>query len=190
MGLSRNTKLALIVVGALGVMCVGVCLIGFLALQRLGQQFGSGETARRVGAEIADYSLPSGYAEQAGMDLFMYKMVVIAPREIQATDGLIFMLIGTSAHGMSQAEMERQMQQVFQQQYNPNGGRTIVIGQERVVIRGREVTLTLSETESRVPLRQAVGAFEGKNGLVIVMVMGNSRQWDDSLMRDFLGSIK
>jgi hypothetical protein len=189
--MSRNTKIALIVVSALAVICLGVCGALFLLLPRVTQNIVSQKPAdaKRVGAEIADYTLPAGYTEVMGMNMLVYKMVAIAP-ERDSSDAMIFMLMGTNASGASQADMERQMQQSFQQQFGRSGSRMQVVGQERVTIRGQEVTMTIAENDTAPKLRQAIGTFEGKNGLVIVMAMGAAANWDNALMREFLGSIR
>lgn len=189
--MSRNTKIALLVVGALTVICLGVCGIGIVLLPRLTGNIVSQKPAdaKRVGADIADYTLPAGYTEVMGMNMLVYKMVAIAP-EGETHDGMIFMLMGTNASGASQAEMERQMQQSFQQQFGRSGSQMQVVGQESITIRNQQVTMTIAENDAAPKLRQAIGTFEGKNGLVIVMVMGAAANWDDALMREFLGSIR
>lgn len=189
--MSRNTKIGLVVVGALAVICVGICGIGFLLLPRVTENIVSQKPAdaKRVGADIADYTLPAGYTEVMGMNMLVYKMVALAP-EGETHNGMIFMLMGTNASGASPAEMERQMQQSFQQQFGRSGSQMQAVGQERVTIRGQEVTMTIAENDASPKLRQAIGTFEGKNGLVIVMVMGAAANWDNALMREFLGSIR
>ena len=192
--MSRNAKIALVIIGTLAVICIGICGIGYFLLPRLAQNIVSQkpEDAHRVGAEIAAYTLPNGYHELMGMNLLVYKMVVIAPeRDQQLRNGMAFMLMGTSFAGANQAEMERQMQQSFQQQYGRSGSTMKYVGTETVTIRGKDVTLTIAESEGNTSrLRQAIGTFDGKNGMVIVMVMGDPDEWDDALMREFLGSIQ
>ena len=147
------------------------------------------QDAKRIGAEIAEYTLPAGYTESFGMNMLVYKLVGITPENFNG-DGMMFMLMGTNSAGASQAEMERQMQQAFQQQYGKAGSRMEVMGQERVNIRGQSVTLTIAENDASPRLRQAIGTFEGKNGLVIVMAMGAADTWDNALLREFLESIR
>ncbi len=193
--MSRNAKIALIILGTLTVICLGLCGIGYFLLPRLAQNVVSQkpEDAKRVGAEIADYTLPEGYQEFMGMNFLVYKMVMIAPArdDGQIRNGMAFMLLGMDFTGGNQADMERQMQQSFQQQYGRSGSTMKYVGTETATIRDKHVTLTIAESEGgSATLRQAIGTFEGKNGLVMVMVMGDVDEWDDSLMREFLGSIK
>lgn len=189
--MSRNAKIALIVLGTLSIICLGICGAGYLLLPRLAENIVSQnpEDSKRIGASIADYTLPENYTEVMGMNFLVYKLVGIAPTS-GAGNGMVFMLMGTSATGVSQAEMERQMQQSFQQQFGRSGSRMEVVGQERVTIRGQAVNLTIAENDSSPKLRQAIGTFNGKNGMVVVMVMGSPAQWDTQLIRDFLGSIQ
>lgn len=189
--MSRNTKIALVVVASLTVICLGLCGAGVLLLPRLAGNVVSQQPAdaRRIAGDIADYTLPPGYSEVMGMNMLVYKMVAIAPQDM-SRDGMIFMLMGTNAGGTSHEEMERQMQQSFQQQFGRSGSQMQVVGQERVTIRDQGVTMTIAENDASPKMRQAVGTFEGKNGLVIVMAMGAADRWDNALMRDFLGSIR
>jgi hypothetical protein len=189
--MSRNTKIALIVVGSLSVICIGVCAIAFLVLPRIAGNVVSQDpaSAKRVAAGIAEYTLPDGYAEIVGMDLLVYKMTVIGPQN-RPDDGMIFMLMGTNTATGNRGEMQRQMQQAFQQQYGRGGSAMEVVGQEPVKIRGQEVTLTIAENDAEPHLRQAIGAFDGKNGLVVVMAMGDASSWDNALLHQFLESIQ
>lgn len=193
--MSRNAKIALVVVGALVVMCSALCIGGYIIFQRTIGSIASQspEDTQRIAAGIADYTVPEGYEQVMGMDLFVYKMVAIAPENQNVDNGMMFMLMGTSVAGVNQADMERQMQQSFQQQYGRSGSTMEYVGQERYNIRGEEVTFNLSESRaegSPVQMRQAIGTFNGKNGLVIVMMMGASNTWDEALIREFLGSIQ
>lgn len=188
--MSRNAKIALIVVGTLVVICLGVCGAGFFFFQQFGQQAVNPDNAHRIGTEIADYTLPVGYVEQGGMDLLVYKMVFITAQGGNSSDSMVIMLMNTNAGSANRDELERQMQQSFQQQFNSSGGTTHVVGTEQVTIRGQETTLTIAETDASRPLKQVVGTFDGKNGLVILMVMGDKGNWNDTLFKDFVASIQ
>jgi len=188
--MSRNAKIALIVVGTILVLCVGACGLGWFALQRFGDQFNNPSSGQEIGSQIADYALPEGYVER-GINLLVYKMVVIAPEDGNGgSDSLVFMLMNTSAGAANEQEMERAMQQSFQQQFNRNGGTTHVVGTEHVMIRGKDTVLTIAENDSKPPLKQVVGTFSGKNGVVILMVIGAKNTWNDTLFKNFVASIQ
>lgn len=189
--MSRNAKIALIAIGSLVVICLGLCAVGFVLLPRITESVVSTSpvSARSVGADIADYTLPPGYQEQMGINLLVYQMVLLAP-ESGADEGMVFMLMGTRTPGVSRAQMEQQMQQSFQQQFSRSGGGMRVVGEEHITIRGEDTIFTITESENAPDLRQAAGTFEGKNGLVVIMIMGSAQEWDNEIMRDFLGSIQ
>ena len=190
--MSRNGKIALIVVGVIAVLCIGICGVSFFAFQRIGDQFMNPASGQEIGSEIADYALPEGY-EERGINLLVYKMVIIMPADGEGDpDDLVFMLMNMNTGAGNQAEMERAMQQSFQQQMGRSGGTTRTVGTERVTIRGKETVMTIAETDTNdgTPLRQAVGTFEGNNGLVILMVMGSADNWNDTLFNNFVSSIQ
>lgn len=189
--MSRNAKIALILVGSLLVICLGLCVVGLLVVPRVAESVlaTSPTSAGSVGTEIADYTVPPGYQEQMGMNLLVYQMVVLAP-ESGADSGMVIMLMGTRMPGASRAQMEQQMQQSFQQQFNHSAGGMRVVGQEHFSIRGKDTTFTITESENSPRFRQAVGTFEGKNGLVVLMMMGSADTWDTELMRNFISSIQ
>lgn len=188
--MSRNTKIALIVIGALVIICLGICGIGVLVLPGV---FGRAVSttpadAHKVGASIADYTLPPGYAEQMGMDLMFEKIVMIGRSDRRGMD---FMLLQVSTPTTSRAQMEQQMRQTFAQQFNQNAGSMQYIKDETVTIRGQQVPLSIYQSKTSLQtMQQAIGTFTGKNGLVMVMIMGTQDQWDEELMQTFLGSIQ
>lgn len=188
--MSRNTKIALGIGGALVILCLGVCALGVILLPRFTQNAIARDatSAKRIAANIADYTLPPGYAEAAGMDFLIYQMVIIAPSG-GSGQGMSFILMGTRAGAANQEEMQRQMQQSFQQQFGRAGSSMQVVGQKHVTIRGQDVVMTIAENDAS-HLRQAIGAFNGKNGTVMVMVMGDSPGWNDEVMQSFLESIQ
>src|SRR5947208_1183348 len=55
--------------------------------------------AKQVGAQIADYTLPPGHAEQVGLDVWLLQMVVIAPNVLDTAsdqhDGYVIDLLAT-----------------------------------------------------------------------------------------------
>lgn len=189
--MSRNAKIALIVVGSLVVVCLGVCAVGFILLPRITEGIVSTTPggAGDVGAQIADYTVPPGYKQEMGMNLLVYQMVFLAP-EAGADEGMLIMLMGTRTPGVSRAQMEEQMQQSFQQQFNRGASPMQVVGEENYTIRGQDTTFTITESQDSPQVRQEIGTFDGENGLVLVMAMGAPETWDATLLRNFLESIQ
>lgn len=188
--MSRNTKIILVVVGALFVICLGSCAVIALFLPRVVSNAFTPNpaNARKIASEIADYTLPPDYQEQIGMDLFVEKLVMIARPDRR---GLILMLLQVSTPNVNREQVVRQMQEAFQQQFQRQSGAMHEVAQEPITIRGQETTLVISESETGTnQMRQAVAVFNGNNGLVVVMAMANASEWDIELLRSFLGSIR
>lgn len=187
--MSRNTKIVLLVVGAVTTLCVGLCVIIFLLVPRLAERAfsRSPQQARAVGAQIASYRVPPGYQETMGMDLFTTKMVAIAP--IQGR-GMIFILMSASAPGVNRKEMEQQLRQAFQQQFQRSAGNMQYVGEQMLTIRGQQVPFTITESSSGGGLRQAIGGFSGERGFILLMATASQAEWNDALLTEFAGSIQ
>jgi hypothetical protein len=193
--MSKGVKIALVVIGGVLVLCCIGGVIAFLIAGRaVGQAFTTDQTkAAQIGHEIADYTLPSGYQEQGGMNMAGIKMVVIAePRTSQSGDRLALTLMQFPAGlNLSQEDMERQMSQTLAQQGQRSNEPMQVVGTQKVTIKGQPVTLTLSEGNGSAGVhRQATGVFPGKGGLAMLMAFGSKADWDQAAFDQFLASIK
>lgn len=188
--MSRNTKILLVIVGALVVICLGSCAVIAVFLPRLMSNTFTPNpaNARKIASEIADYTLPADYQEQIGMDLFVEKLVMIARPDQR---GMTFTLLQVSTPNVNRDQVVRQMQEAFQQQFQRQSGAMREVAQEPITVRGQETTLVISESETGTNrMRQAVTVFNGKNGLVMVMAMSDTSAWDIELLRSFLASIR
>jgi hypothetical protein len=68
-----------------------------------------------------------------------------------------------------------------------------VVGTQKATIRGQSVTLTISEGasgSSEATMRQVTGVFNGKDGIVMLMAMGDVDRWDQTMLDQFLASIR
>ena len=188
--MTRNQKILLVVAGTLLVSCALLCIGAAFVLPRLLEDRVAQDPAqaKKVGAQIAEYTLPSGYEEQFGMDLAVTQMVVIAPRNDR---GPVIMLMQYGAGNTSREEVEQQMRLVFQNRFQPGMSGFRQVGEQTVTIKGQPTALIISESSTdRGALRQAVGTFTGKGGLVSFMAMGTVQEWDQALLEEFLRSIR
>ncbi|MBI5878642.1 MAG: hypothetical protein HZB53_13415 [Chloroflexi bacterium] len=188
--MSRNAKIALVVVGCLSLMCVLLCAAALLVGGRAaGQVFSTDpEQAREVGRQIADYTAPPGYAERMSMNVLASKWVMIGPAA--GHSGLIFMLM--QASGMRREQMEAQMRQSLQAQLGTGGDPQTLVETRNVLIKGKPVALSIYEGSARGGnrLRQAFAGFDGKSGATLLMVTGVMDEWDDAVVEQFIASIK
>ena len=197
--MSRNTKIALGIIAGLVFLCICVGIIAYVALNRAGQVVGEAvegaiaeEPAKvaQIAQGIADYKLPPGYREQFGMSFFGFDMVAFGPAE--STDQMIMLMQFPESAGLNQAEMEQQMKQSLQQQRGRQDIPMQEVDQVQRTIRDQTVTLTVSEgTDSDgKTMRQMSGAFQGKNGVVLLMIMGQKQTWDQRAIDAFMASLR
>lgn len=190
--MGRTTKIILVVSGLVVFSCVLLCGASVLLLPRLASNFADQSTdptkAKGVGAKIADYTLPSGYREVFGMDLFMMQMVGIGPSTQRS--GMVIMLMQT-ASGSNREQMEEQMRQAFSRQFSSQRGTLEYVGDRDVTVKGEQIKLSISESQSTTPkMRQASGVFKGKAGTGIIMVMGSVSEWNWNILDTFFASMR
>ncbi len=194
--MSRNTKIVLLIVSSLLLTCACVCLAGILLMPRIMSNAAAGlatpanreAQAKSVGAQIADYTVPAGYVEEMGMDFFFEKIVTLAPTD---EHGPMIMLLQVNSPTVSREQLEEQMRQAFANQFT-GAGVYQPAGEHTVTVKGQPMTLTVSESSdtSTYAMRQAQGVFQGKGGIVMVMIMGKVEEWSWKPVDQFFASIK
>jgi hypothetical protein len=193
--MSTSTKRILIVIGGAALFCLVAVAIAAAGLFFLFNRVKSGVAskpaeARKMAQEMIDYQLPDGYSEQLGMDLFVYRMVMI-----DAHGSLLrpqILLAQFQRRDTDPQEMARQLEQAAQQQISRNGVVLKLVETRTVTIRGQQVPLAVSEGSDKggIVFRRWLTAFKGKSGSVLVLVQGWVNGWDDVALNAFLASIK
>jgi hypothetical protein len=188
--------------GIVGVLCLCAGVVAVLVFGLGVSQVASSVKTdpASVAAEaqkIADFDVPQGYHEAMAMSFFGYDIVGIFPDNYAgssgaATNGVIIMLMQFNAPGMDEAQMQQQMQQSLQQQSGQRGINMKVVSTYQTTIRGQSSTVTIQEGDSSqgFTLRQLVTVFPGKAGTVMLMVQGPSTAWDQTLIDQFIASIR
>ncbi len=150
--------------------------------------------AKQVGAQIADYALPPGHAEQVGVDVWALQLVVITPNvfdtNINRNDGYVINLLATKLP-VDSAQLEKQLLDALLEQTKARGVTWQKVGEHPVTIRGKPATLSVLEDDPRHPtIRAASGAFQGKNGQTLVQIISTADLWNWRAVENFLGSIR
>lgn len=191
--MSRTKKIILFVVLPVLASCCLLCVAFIVLVPRLlsNAVASDPQAAKQIGARIADYTLPRGYQEMMGMDLFSAQWVLIAPSDQRGGTAIMLMQFATLNEGnYDPKQMEQQMQQAMERQYDQSGTFQST-GQRTVTIKGRPTDLALAERDQITKtVRQATGVFDGKNGMVMLMVIGNVDTWDWKMVEDFCASIR
>lgn len=190
--MSRNTKIVLIIIGIVVILCICVVVGAVLALRIAGstiqQSITTDPTQAAAKAEdIALYNIPYGY-EQGVMSVFGFDMVVLSADN----QPVIMLMQFPEASNVDPKEMEKTMQQAIGQQFNQRGLTFSLVDQKKVLIKGQEVTLFISEGKDADgnAFREATTSFKGNNGTVLLTVMGDVNVWNQTAIEVFLKSIR
>lgn len=193
--MNDNTKRLLIILGIAAIFClvaVGAAIggAGLVANYFKNSIVTEREKVQEMANTFVTYELPAGYSEQTGIDLMIYRMVVIGPEGAVGSKPVI-VLVQFEAQGMSVDEMAEQVREAFEQQVGSAGTDLEVVESRAITIDGTETTLTVSEgtDPGGDTIRQWLTAFPGKVGYVLVMVQGEVDGWDDAALDAFLASL-
>jgi hypothetical protein len=145
--------------------------------------------AARVGAEIADYSVPAGYSsalasQVADLELVGYNSA--------SGHSHLFLLQLPTFISVNQAELERQLQSSTEGQGNGTVSRMELVEEQPVTIRGQSCLLVVREglNGEGLTIRSASAMFEGKDGQALVNFSGLASEWDSGLVADFISSMR
>jgi hypothetical protein len=192
--MSRNTKIILAIVGMLVVLCLciggGIIAVGgWFATQGIAAQPAD---VSQTAAKIADFQPPAGFQPDYGSSILGMVMVAY-------TDGsrgrLFIVQMPASAYGNIQPEdTERQMRKIWQGRGFTQAAEMDfqIVGRETGVVRGQPVVLTISEGRNAggESYRQISTAFQGKSGIVWLMIGLPASEWDQAGIDAFLRSIR
>jgi hypothetical protein len=198
--MSNTTKTVLIILGSLLVLCV--CTTAVLlgtGLWSVGKivEFADNSTTEdpqqveQIASEIADFDLPEGFTTQYGMKIATFNMVqYTTPSE----NTYIFLTQFPAGTHINPDEMLRQIRQNSR---NPNSPwynvDTQIVEKKPVTIHGEATTLSISEgTSDQGELyRMANASFQGNGeGPALLMIVGPADQWDETMVEDFIASIR
>jgi hypothetical protein len=98
----------------------------------------------------------------------------------------------STADETQQEQFLKQFEQSMQQSSNSGDLEWKYVEDQAVTLRGQETALKVFEAQDAngTTFRRCQGAFEGKNGVAMLMLMGKTSEWDETLVNDFIDSIK
>jgi hypothetical protein len=138
---------------------------------------------------MLDYTLPPAFREQKAMDMQDVRAVLIAPED--ASDDRRIML-EDGAPGLNDPEYREQVEASGGQAIDGRRYDTRLISTEALIIRGQPAPLNIREGQDDRgrQVRQATIAFRGKQGDVLLVVVGPLETWDQALVEQFIKSIR
>lgn len=194
---NKNNKWIWIGLGGAALFCLCAVVVAGYMFMQMGRQVQEGmktdpESAAKTAHTIVDYELPPGYREKMAMDFFVYTLVMIGPETSSSRSGPLIMLAQFDTIGANQQQVEQQIRQSFEQQSGQRGISMKVVEVKKMTIRGQEdveVTILEGSDEKGFVMRQLLTSFPGKNGTVMLMIMGPVEFWDEGTIDEFIQSI-
>jgi hypothetical protein len=191
---SNTTKIIIIVVAVLAVLCLVACAVIAFFVRNVGQRVGQSvksdpAAVNSATQQIASIDLPEGYTPTSSMNILGMTMVVYEGSNKNSALVLIQMPTTTELTEANIKQMEEQMQ-------NQSGRRLQnykVIKEYDATIRGKPGKVIIQEGESSDggdTMRQMMVVFQGKSGLAMMMIIGPANQWDQSAYDAMVKSIK
>ncbi len=195
--MSRNMKIVLGIIGSIIICCGLAVIVSIVFLPRMASNFAEESfiedpaEAAKVGQQIVDYELPTGYTEEGGMSFFGIDMVFAVSAD--ANEGVIMLMSFPDALAGNEAEMQSQMEQTFRRQSGRQNIHLIYKGEEDITINGETATLSVYEgtDEQGVDVRQITGIFQTKSEAPgMLMILAPLDSWEDQGFDDFLASME
>ncbi len=189
--MSRNKKILL---GIGGVLALCLCAAGIAVLvfgvgaSKVVQSFKTDPTSiAQVSSRIADFDVPAGYQPSMAMSILSYDYVMLTPQAGRQSMVIALMQF----KGLNSPDMQ-QMRQSMEQQSGQAGANLRVVKTYQTTIRGESTTVTIQEgnTGAGADIRQLLAIFNGKGGPTMLMIEGPVDGWDQSLVDQFIASIR
>ena len=146
------------------------------------------EYAAQVAHTMIDYDLPPGYQEQSAMQVKTYYTLAIIASNDHSTN---LITIQPASDLMMDPEWSGNSQKRAAQEIVDLHYQTHTVGVQSVYIRNQPSMLRILEgqDEDGHDIRQALSAFTGKNGNVLIIIVGDIKTWDQAMVDQFLLSI-
>jgi len=196
--MSKNAKIVLGIVIVILILCSCVCIVGFIGLQTTGKVLEESvvmdnpQESRDLAQSMLDYVLPSGYQEEGAFNMGIMKMVMIS--DSSASFGpLIIIAEMPSGLGIDADQMRQQIELGMQRSIGNRNFDVELEDEQSRTIRGQDVTIYVyTGTDGNgTRIKQVVSElFDGKNGSVMLMIMGQESGWDQAEIDAFLDSIQ
>jgi hypothetical protein len=183
-----------ILVSGILVSCLLLCIVGSAFTHRIRGYVYSlflkddPDYAAQVAHTMIDYALPPGYQEQSAMQVKTYYTLAIIASNDHPSD---LIAIQPASDLMKNPEWgesseERAAQEIGELHYQSH-----TVSVQDVVIRNQPSRLRILEgqDEDGLNIRQALSAFSGKSGNVLVIIVGDIETWDQAMVDQFLSSI-
>ncbi len=145
--------------------------------------------AAQVAHTMIDYDLPPGYQEQRAMQVKTYYTLAIIASNDHPSD---LIAIQPASDFLKDPEWGESSEERAAQEIGDLHFQTHTVSVQDVLIRNQPSSLRILEglDEDGHDIRQALSAFSGKSGNVMVIIVGDIETWDQAMVDRFLSSIR
>jgi hypothetical protein len=197
--MDKTTKTILIVIAAVVLVCVclgavvvatGLVSFNIFANQVQENVSENPEVAVRVGAEIADFEVPSGFGSPYSIHFGDVTLIQYSTDSEKS-----YLLIAQFPEGTS-INIKEMLRIIQEGSGNPDSiwynTDTTLVEEKSVNIRGQVSTLQISEGTSSggVVYRVATTQFQGRGGPALLLIGGQLEEWDEDMVEQFVSSIR
>jgi len=147
------------------------------------------EYARQVGQQMAEYTLPAGFEERRALEMQGVRSVMIAP---PATDAESLIVLTDGIPGLGDPDYRDTVEAGWARNVGERRYETRLVETRSMIIRGGPARLSVREgTDDRgAPIRQLTMIFGGKEGPVLLVVVGRPDSWEQILLDEFINSLR
>ena len=147
------------------------------------------EVAAAVAQEMIAYELPSGYVERKAMQFRHNRVAIIGPAD--GAVGMLFVLQSNPIN-VQDPEVREVMEEAWTRRVDQQRYETHRVGERELQVDGEKVTFGVweGEDETGQAVRQWVGVVAGKEGDVVLLIIGPERVWDQDLAEAFIVSVR
>lgn len=196
--MGKTTKTLLIIVCILVVLCICGCVMGVVLMGAGGGAFmkyavvDDPVEAQAVSQSMIDYQLPAGYQESMVMNMVIFKAAIALNVSDTISSPMIMIAEMPSLAAMDADTFRTQLQSGMNSAQGGENYSLTLVDQYSTMINGEEVPIFIYEGVSNegLAIRQLIsGMFPGKEGQIMIMVMGASAGWNQSEIDAFIESI-
>ncbi len=147
------------------------------------------ETVTAITQELIAYELPPGYAERKAMQFRYNRIAIIGPADGVA--GMSFILLSNPIN-VQDPEIRELMEEAWTRRVDQRRYEVVRVGEREMRVGDEVVTFGVWEGEDAATgqaVRQWVGVVAGKEGDVVLVIVGHEDAWDQDLVEAFIMSL-
>lgn len=143
----------------------------------------------RVAEKIAGYTMPEGYSEELGVDLWGYQLVSLKGKTENCH---LYLVQAPEDNEIDIESLKEQAREMQGTQKADRYTRVETVETRIVTVRGQEVPMVVGEgvNSNNETFREVAVVFEGRGGPALLSISSPVDQWDWNLVDAFIVSLE